>query len=377
MSEQPPRRRAVRLLTLARVRGVPILVSPTWALVAVVLTIGYGPVIRNAVPGTSATSAYTAAAAFGLLFAFCVVAHELGHTLVSRVLGYPVRRIVLFVLGGVSEIEGEPRRPRHELLIAAAGPVVSIGIAAAAGGGSRLAPEPSVLHAVLLLVTWSNALLAAFNLLPGLPLDGGRLLRAAVWGCGAKPATGTRVAGWVGRVVAVGVAVSGLVVDRTSAGYAAGLISLALAAYLWVGATQSIKLADLMGRLPALDVGGLLRPGLAVVPGTSVAEALDRVWAGHARGIVLLDSSDRPSAIVDEARIGAVPPERRPWTPVSEVSRPLEPGLLLPEGLDAKELLERMQSTPAHEYLVVDAQGAPAGIIAAVDFVRRLQGHRA
>ncbi len=217
-------------------------------------------------------------------------------------------------------------------------------------------------------------MLAAFNLLPGLPLDGGRLLRATVWGFGAAPTTGTRIAGWVGRVVAVGVAVTGLVVDRTSAGFAAGLISLVLAAYLWAGATQSIKLAGLLQRLPALDVQALLRPGLTVAPGTSVAEALDRVWAGHARGIVLLDGADRPSAIVDEARIGAVPPERRPWTPVSEVSRPLEPGLVLPEGLDAKELLERMQSTPAHEYLVVDAGGAPAGIIAAVDFARGLQG---
>jgi Zn-dependent protease/CBS domain-containing protein len=377
VSDDRPRRRRGALVTLARVRGVPILVSPTWILVALVLTVGYGPIIRDAVPGTSAGSSYATAAGFGVLFALCIVAHEVGHTLVSRALGYPVRRIVLFLLGGVSEIEGEPNRPRDELLIAAAGPLVSIAIGAAAWGGAHLAADPSLLRVVLVLLAGSNAVLAAFNLLPGLPLDGGRLLRAAVWGLGAAPSTGTRIAGWVGRVVAVGVAVTGLVVDRTSDGFAAGLISLVLAAYLWAGATQSIKLAGLLQRLPALDVRSLLRPGLTVAPGTSVAEALDRVWAGHARGIVLLDGSDRPSAIVDEARIGAVPPERRPWTPVSEVSRPLEPGLVLPEGLDAKELLDRMQSTPAHEYLVVDAGGAPAGIIAAVDFARRLQGRMA
>ncbi len=152
MSDDRPRRRPGALVTIARVRGVPILVSPTWILVAVVLTVGYGPIIRDAVPATSAASAYAAAAAFGVLFALCILAHEIGHTLVSRALGYPVRRIVLFLLGGVSEIEGEPSRPRHELLIAAAGPLVSIGIAAAAWGGAHLASDPSLLRVVLVLL---------------------------------------------------------------------------------------------------------------------------------------------------------------------------------------------------------------------------------
>jgi CBS domain-containing protein len=174
--------------------------------------------------------------------------------------------------------------------------------------------------------------------------------------------------------VATAVAIFGLVVDRTSAGFGAGLLSIALAAYLWVGATQSLKAAELLGRLPEVDIETLLRPGLLVPPDLSVAEALRRAWTGNARGLVLLDSDDRPSAIVDELLIGSVPPERRAWTQVSDVARPLEPGLMLPVGIDARTLLDRMQALPAREYLVVSPDGAPAGIIATADFARRLKG---
>lgn len=362
------------MFRLGRFRGVPVLVAPSWLLIAGMLTIIYGPVVQQAVPSVSASTAYLASAGFAVLFALCILAHELGHTVVSVALGHPVKRVVLFVLGGISEIEREPERPRDELLIAAAGPVVSLILAGAAWSAGSALPTDTVLGVLCALLAWSNIVLAAFNLLPGLPLDGGRLLRAAVWACGASPVTGTRVAGWAGRAVAAAVAVVGLVVDRTSAGFGAGLLSVALAAYLWIGATQSLKAAELIARLPVVDVAALLRPGLLVPPDLSVAEALRRAWAGNARGLVLLDHDQQPSAIVDELMIGAVPPERRPWTQVAEVARPLEPGLMLPVGIDARTLLDRMQALPAREYLVVSPDGAPAGIIATADFARRLKG---
>jgi CBS domain containing-hemolysin-like protein len=205
-------------------------------------------------------------------------------------------------------------------------------------------------------------------------LDGGRLLRATVCAFGASRITGTRVAAWSGRAVAVAVAVSGLVADRTSLGFSAGLFSVGLAAYLWFGATQSLRIAGLLARLPDVDVVELLRPGLFVPADLTVAEALRRAWSGNARGIVLVDSADQPSAIVDETLIGEVPPDRRAWTPVTNVARPLEPGLMIPDGLDAPALLQRMRATPAHEYLVMRPDGTAAGIITTRDFARQLQG---
>src|SRR5579875_3555761 len=283
------------MLRLATIRGVPILVAPSWLLVAVLVAVIYGPLVQSSVPNISSSTAYLASIGFAALFALCILAHEVAHTLVSIALGHPVRRVVLFMLGGVSEIEGEPGRARDELLIAAAGPMASVAIAAAAWGITVALPAHTVLSVLCALLAWSNIVLAAFNLLPGLPLDGGRLLRAAVWGFGATPLTGTRVAAWAGRLVAVAVAISGLVVDRSQAGYAAGLMSIVLAAYLWVGATQALRTGELLSRLPTVRVPELLRPGVLVPGDLSIAEALRRVWENNARGVVIVDAWQRPS----------------------------------------------------------------------------------
>lgn len=357
---------------MGRFRGVPIVVTPSWLIVAVLLAALYAPVIDRAVPNMSRGGSYLAAAGFALLFGGCVLAHELGHTAVSLALGHPVRRVVLFALGGASEMATEPERARDELLIAGSGPLVSLVIAGASWLGYDAAPAGGLPAALLGLVAWTNLLLAAFNLLPGLPLDGGRLLRAAASGLGARPATATRVAGWSGRLLAIAVAVVGLLANRSSGPVAAGVFIIALAGYLWLAASQSLRYASLLDRLPRVSVPELLRPGVFVPADLSVNEALHRAWQSEARGLVLLDASAHPSAIVDEALIGAIPPEQRAGTPVTDVARPLEPGLMIPADIDAAGLLRRMQTTPSHEYLVVRPDGSAAGIIAARDFASRL-----
>ncbi len=360
-------------LTLGRVKGVPIVITPSWALIGLLLTLLYGPAIHSAVPDLRSSSAYLAAFGFAVVFFGCVLAHELGHTLVSLRLGYRVRRVVLFALGGLSEVESEPTRARDELLIAGAGPLVSIVITVAAWLGYLSTPTDTLFGVLLALLWSSNLLLAAFNLLPGLPLDGGRLLRAVLAGCGASALTSTRIAAWSGRAVALCVMVAGIVINARTSGITAGLLGFAIGAYLWFGAGQSLQLATVTARLPSIDVQSLVRPGMFVAADVSVAEALRRAWEYHARGLVVLDPAERPGAIVDEAMIAAVPAERRAWTPVATVARRLEPGLILPAGLSAETLFARIRSTPAREYLVMNADGTPAGLISSRDFAERLR----
>jgi Zn-dependent protease len=361
-----------RLLAVGKFFGVPVYFAPSWLIIAGLLTWYYGPIVEHAVPGASSSSAYLVAFVYAVLFALCVLAHEAGHTAVSLLLGKPVKRIVIFLLGGVSEIEREPDRPRDEFMIAVAGPLVSALITGGLALGYSALDRHSMLGVLVLLLFWGNLVVVAFNLLPGLPLDGGRLLRALVWALSGSRLAGTRAGAWTGRVVAVGVLVASPLLNQGTTGVSAGVVSVLLAVYLWFGAGQSLKVAELMDRLPRVDLDTLLRPGLLVSPDLSIAEALRRMWQGSARGLVLVDARDQPAAIVEEARVNAVAPDQRPWVQLSSVARPLEAGMILRLGLTGEALLDAVRRTPASEYLVVDDNGAPAGILATADLAAAL-----
>jgi Zn-dependent protease len=365
------------LLSLGRFFGVPVFIAPSWLLIAVMFTLIYAPALLDVVPGLSASGAYGAAIVFSIMLAACVLAHELGHTAMSLALGQPVRRVVIYLMGGVSEIEGQLSRPRDELFVAAAGPLVSVVITGASGLGYAYTDHTSLAGALIALLFWSNAVLTAFNLLPGLPLDGGRLLRAALQGCGASPRLSTEVAAWSGRLLAVAVFVFGVTFRDPEWGTAGALVSGVLALYLWVGAGRSQRVALMLERIPSLRVADLLRPGLFVPSDVSVAEALHRAWSGRARGLVTVDHAGHPVGIVDELRVGAVAPERRPWTQISEVARPLEDGLVLPVDLQGQALVSALRTTPSREYLVVNGDGSPAGMLSSLDIAAALQVGRA
>lgn len=366
-------------LPVGRFFGVPLYLSPSWLLIALLITLTYADLVTETVDGISQGGSYAVAFAFAVLLAVSLLAHELGHTAVSLAFGMPVRRVVIFLLGGVSEIEKEPAEPGQEYLVAVAGPLVSLVLAA---GGACLLPlteSGSVTRTIVFLLVWSNLAVAVFNLLPGLPLDGGRLVRAGVWKVSGSKLTGTRAAAWGGRGVAALVLVGAVLAVRPDGALGIGNVLLAslLAAFIWVGATQSLSSATVSARMPSIEIGTLVRPTLSVPPDLPVAEALRRAWSGGVRGLVVVDSTGTPRALVSEAHVMAVPEARRPWTTVGDVARPLEPGLVLADSLSGAEVVEALRLTPASEYLVVGRDGRAAGVLAAADVARILQGRGA
>ena len=365
------------LLQVGRFFGVPLYFAPSWVLVATLITVLYSSIVRDLVNGISTGASYAAAFGFAVALALCVLAHELGHTAVSLALGKPVRRVVIFLLGGVSEIEAEIDRARDELLIAVAGPVVSGLIAALAAAAATFAPSGSLTAALLVLLVWSNIIVAAFNLLPGLPLDGGRVLRAATWGVTHSWVTGTRIAGWAGRVIAIGLAASSVALVIDSRDPATWLLDLLLAYFIYNGATQALRSARVTDRLAAVRVSDLLRSAVLVRSDVPVAEALRQARAGFAGAIVVTDSADQVQSIVEEARVRELPPERQPWTPVHAVARALEPGLILADSLTARGLVDAIRRTPASEYLVLRPNGSLAGVFAASDLAAALSANTA
>lgn len=350
--------------------------APSWVLVATFVTIAYSSLLRSLVDNLSAGPSYLAAFGFAVAFALCVLAHEAGHTAVSLALGRPVRRIVIFLLGGVSEVEGEVERPRDELLIAVAGPAVSGLIAGVAASVAVFLPHDKLPAVLLALLTWSNLVVAVFNLLPGLPLDGGRALRAIVWGASRSRRAGTLAAAWIGRVVAVLVALASVYAISERWGVFSFVTGLLLAVFIWSGAGRAVTSLRLAERVETLRIADLLRPGVLVTSDVSVAEAVRRAQGSAAQGIVIVDGAANPIAIVEEHRVRELPVERQPWWPIASVARPLEAGLVLSERADGSALVDALRTTPAGEYLVVREDGSLAGVLTARDVAIALGGGR-
>jgi Zn-dependent protease len=364
--------------------GVPIFVTPSWVLVATFITVTYAGLLQDRISGLTTAASYALAFAFAVALALSVLAHELGHTAVSRLLGVRVARIVVFLLGGVSEIEGQPSRPRDEFAIAAAGPLVSFVLAGGLWSAAAAATAGSATETVLGLLAWSNLVVAVFNVLPGLPLDGGRLVQAAIWATGRSRSRAAVVAAWSGRVVAVAVAAGVLVLSASSGDRQHGAVTVgaaamgfAIAAFLWLGASQTLAVTELAARTADLQLGGLVRPAQYLPATMPVSEALRRTHQSGARAIVIVDAEGRSRALVEEAAVIALPPAKHPWTTLAEVARPLETGLLLSDSLSGQGLLDAMGRTPAAEYLVLDRNGVTRGVLAATDVAERLGVGRA
>jgi len=359
---------------IARPFGIPVFISPYWFLIAGLFVFLYA---RGLVQSVPETWRYPVAAAFVVLLYASVLVHELSHSLVARGFGLPVRRILLYPLGGFSEIEQEPPTPGREFLVSVAGPAVSLALAAVGYALTRAVPDGSVLRVLLGQLFFANLLVGVFNLLPGLPLDGGRMLRAGVWKLTGRAGQATVAAAWAGRVLAVAVLVVPLALyARTGSGIQ--LFDVAwlavIAAFMWTGAGQALRATRVRERLPGLQARALARRAIPIPASLPLAEAIRRADAAQARALVVVDHEDRPIAIVNETAVMATPPQRRPWIEAGSLARTIDPGLVLPADLSGMALIEAVRRTPASEYLLVEQTGQVFGVLATADLDHAFAG---
>ncbi|MFJ2863581.1 site-2 protease family protein [Kitasatospora sp. NPDC087314] len=373
---QPPERGGG--LLMGRPFGVPIYVTPSWFVIAALITWVFGGQLGDVLPELGAAR-YLLAFFFAVAFYASVLVHELAHTLVALRYGLGVRRIQLQFFGGVSEIENEAETPWREFWLAFVGPLLSLALGGLFYLGLQ-AVELSTVPGVLLTgLMVSNLVVAAFNLLPGLPLDGGRMLRAVVWAISGKAMTGTVAAAWVGRALAVVVLIglplvsSARGIERTTTDTLVdAVLAAVLAAIIWNGATGSLRNARLKEVLPGLRLRELARRTVEVTADTPLGEALRRAREAQAGAVVVVDGRGDPIAIVRESAVRGVPEHRRPWVAVGPLARDLEPGLRLDADLGGEDLLRAVQATPAGEYLVVETDGRVFGVVALTDIEQRL-----
>ncbi|MEV0999061.1 site-2 protease family protein [Nonomuraea sp. NPDC050202] len=377
MSEQSPRQESSGI-RMGKPFGIPVYVSWTWFLVAAFITVMFGPQMRQMLPQLDDFAAYGVAFLFAVLLYVSVLLHELAHSVLAKAYGLPVRRITLYLLGGVSEIEKEPPTPGKEFMVAAAGPALSLGLA-----GLGLVADVYLINdrGILEVLTWqlwfANLIVGVFNLLPGLPLDGGRMLRAGVWKLTRNPGSGTVVAAWGGRVLAVLLVVfpiasmlsGGRELDFTNV-----IWPLVLASFIWMGASQSLRVAKIRARIPQVNARALARRAIPVTAETPLSEALRQAAEQRAGALVVVDHDGRPLAIVNEAAVQATPEHRRPWVNVGSLAKTLEPQMVLAAGLTGEPLIDAMREAPGSEYLLVEDGGEIYGVLSTADVNRVFTG---
>jgi Zn-dependent protease len=358
-------------LIIGRPFGIPVYMSPYLVLVAAVVVALYGSA-RGSLPGTlhGPVARYGVAAAFVLLLQVSVLLHELSHSLVAKAFKLPVKRIVLYPLGGFSVIEPEPPTPGQEFLVSIAGPAMSLVIAGVGYLLDRQVHSTGVVHAILDLVVFSNLLVAIFNMLPGLPLDGGRVLRAGLWKLTGNAGSATVMAAWAGRILAVVLVLAPMTVPALgdfSIGGPYGLWLIVVAIFMWMSAGQALRSAKIRQRLPSLQARTLARRAIPVQSSLPLAEAMRRADLAQARALVVVDHDSKPIAIVNEGAVMATPEQRRPWVDAGSLARTLDDGMILPADLSGMDLIEAVSKVPASEYLLVEPSGQVYGVLARSD----------
>ncbi|MGQ1797250.1 site-2 protease family protein [Kocuria oceani] len=368
---------------LGRIGGVPVTLSWSWFVIAAVTVLLYTPVLLRAYPELGALN-YAASLGFALTLALSVLLHELAHAWTGRAFGWPTGRIVLSLLGGHTHFGDVRTTPLASAAVSLAGPAVNLVLGLAGWALLRTAdPAPSLGWVLLDLTTWANLIVGLFNVLPGLPLDGGRVVESVVWALTGREHRGTVVAAWAGRVLAVLLLVGTAATDLWRQAPALVLVVL-IAAFMWQGAGASLRSARILSRLHGVSATALAEPALSVPHDASLART-DQLVVTHLAArhpgaggavphVVAVDAGGRPVGLLVPAAADAVPDDRRAGTPLGAVLERLPEGAMLPGELQGESLLRAVARTEHPRYVVTGPGGAPAGVLRSAALERLLAG---
>lgn len=362
-------------ISLGRIAGVPVILAYSWFIVAAFTVIVYGPTLQLRQPQLG-VAAYFVAFAYAVLLLLSVLVHELAHALTARAFGWPSQKIVLNLWGGHTQFEAFTASPGRSVVVALAGPAANFVLAAAAWFVVTGVTLTGVADILVNIFMWANFLIAVFNVLPGLPLDGGRIVESAVWKATGSQEKGTIAAGWTGRAIVVAIVVFTVAIPLAQGqqlDLPFTMITLLVAAFLWQGASASIRHAGFRSRLPDVVAGRLARPAVSVPNYATVDEAV-RAGAESGVAVVLCSPEGKPQGVVDPSAISRVPEAARSTTPVTAVGYALAPGAYVPETAFGQELIQYLAQLAGTEYAVVDSAGRVVGLLSQRDVVAVISG---
>ena len=283
-------------LRLARFGGIDLLIRPSLLLMAALLVYLFAPRFVN----QTGTNAYVLAGLFVLALYISVLVHEIAHVILARHYRMPVASVTLHLLGGETAIEGESRKPAQEFWTSIVGPLASLAIGGVAWILARAMDDGNA-RTVMEAVATVNILVGAINLVPGLPLDGGRVFRAVIWAVTGNEATGIKAAAWAGRgfaVVAVAIPLMWLARGDEYVTSVDLVLGILIGWFLWTGASQALRGADRSARLNVLSARRLAEVGAEpptdapALPADLSGVALVRAMAASPSDVYRLTEAD-------------------------------------------------------------------------------------
>ena len=359
-------------VTLWRIGGIPVRVHASWllifALIAWSLSVGYFP---HTLPGLPLAAHWAQGLLAALLLFASVLLHELSHAMMAQHYGIPVSSITLHVFGGVSELRREPTGPRMEFAVAVVGPLTSFGIAGVLAALEWLLRPPPAVAAVARYLALVNLALGLFNLVPGFPLDGGRLLRAALWKRKGDLARATEIASRAGGAFATVLMAIG-VFRALSGEFLDGVWLILIGTFLRQAAEGSYQQLLVQRALAPLRVRDGMTGGTVWIPhGLSVAKAMeDFFWRHHVSSFPVLDDQ-RLVGIVAIDSLKRLPREQWATTPISDVMRPISEGLTAAPGDSLWAAFQKLSQNGLGRLAVVD-DGRLVGYLSVKDVTHLL-----
>ncbi|WP_448576860.1 CBS domain-containing protein [Thermomicrobium sp.] len=341
-------------IRLGRLRGIEIGVHYSWLLVFALLTYSLAVgVFPSWYPGWSSGTYWAVGALASVLLFASVLAHELGHSLVAQSRGVPVISIVLFIFGGVAQLADEARRARDEFLIAVAGPLVSIVIGVVSLGLWPIVEDISQpLGAIFEYLGWANLILVAFNSIPAYPLDGGRVLRALLWGTLGNVLRATRIAAGIGVAIGFLFMAGGLFLVFRSP--LSGIWLIALGWFLQNAAQQSYQQLVIRRLFEGVRVGQLMDPDPPTIrPDVTIDELVDALLAYNVRSFPVVEDG-RLVGIVTLTDVRHAPREQWPIRRVRDLMTPRERLITAKPEDDLERILRLMATHEIHQIPIVD-----------------------
>jgi Zn-dependent protease len=364
-------------LRIVKIAGIDIYIHVSWLIILVFLTFslatGWFP---TSYPGYSSLTYYILGFISALLLFVSVLLHELAHSFVARVRGLPVHNIVLFIFGGVSNLEQEPQTPGTEFTMAFVGPLVSLLIGALSYGLLALVRgSHSLIEPILSYLAVTNILLGIFNLLPGFPLDGGRVLRSIIWKATGNFQTATNVATFVGQTFAYLFILVGILQFFAGNGFG-GLIIIFTGWFLLNAAQTTRTQSTLDTAFRGVTVGQVMNTNTMTVPANiSLQRLVDEYFLPQGLRSALVMQVDQLAGLITLSDIRHVPREQWPQTPVGLVMVPAERLHTVTPQQSLKDTLPLMNGQDVNQLPVVQ-DGKLVGVLTRDAIIRSLEIRR-